>query len=181
MFRDDCSPDADVQHQFEAESKRFSPEAINFLAASVTTLLPRRKDSVSTTPYPDLLAPSTELLLRSDVEAQDVVAFAEVMTSENDQSKANLLGLILRLIDTFAVMHSGSHAFIEAFQPLLDVLKASKSVKLSTGLQVGAGVSLPLHKTLAHLTASSDFDHSDTHKDAQPRHHFKAAAHLAIP
>lgn len=122
--------------QYESESKRFFPEALNFLAAAVTALLPQRKDAVLQVPFPDLQAPNTNLQLRSQCEPTESADLAAVLRDDSDQTKANLLQVTLRLVETYAILHSSSAAFIEAFQPLLTLLQAVKSSQISGTLQV---------------------------------------------
>lgn len=114
------------------------PEAINFLAGSIVALLPRRKDSQASTHFPDLVAPAAAagLHITSANAPAEVADLAALLSSDNEQSKADLLSTSLRLIETTAALYSSSNAFIEAFQPMLLVLQSSKATKLSDVLKV---------------------------------------------
>ena len=123
--------------QFESESKRFLPEAINFLAGSVVALLPRRKDTPST-PFPDLVASTAgnTLHITTASTPSELADLATMLSSDSEQSKADLLSTSLRLIETVAALYSSSPAFIESFQPMLQVVQSSRTAKLSDALKV---------------------------------------------
>jgi hypothetical protein len=123
--------------QFESESKRFLPEAINFLAGSIVALLPRRKDSPSV-PFPDLVAPAAGngLHISTASTPAELADLATMLSSDSEQSKADLLSTALRLIETVAALYSSSPAFIESFQPMLQVVQSSRTAKLSDALKV---------------------------------------------
>lgn len=123
--------------QFESESKRFLPEAINFLAGSVVALLPRRKDSPSV-PFPDLVAPAAgnSLHITSGSTPAELADLASMLSSDSEKSKADLLSTSMRLIETVAALYSSSPAFIESFQPMLQVVQSSRTAKLSDALKV---------------------------------------------
>jgi len=108
------------------------------LAASVLALLPRRKNSRLETPFPDLLAPASasSLPISASSEPSEIADVATLLSSEGEQSKADLLVVALRLIETYAALYSSSQAFIESFQPLAHILSSSKTNKLSETLKV---------------------------------------------
>ena len=54
---------------------------------------------------------------------------------EVEQQTSDLLGVAMRLIETFATMYASSPSFIELFSPLLSVLDNSKTGKLSSVLK----------------------------------------------
>ncbi|KAK4688649.1 nucleolar protein 14, partial [Tremellales sp. Uapishka_1] len=124
---------------YEALSKRIVPEAINFIAASVLALLPRRKGAEATgSTVPELQAGDTNLSLVSPVVAREPANLPALikLSEDDDQAKADLLAVVLRLIQAYTTLYSSSEAFIEIFQPVLSVLEGSRVAKLSPELKV---------------------------------------------
>ena len=126
--------------QFEAESKRIMPEALNFLGNSVSVLLKRRKDAIATSSaYPDVLAPEVELYLTSDASPSQPAGLASCLDkdeADSDKVKADLLAIALRLVPTYASMYAGHEAFVELFTPVKRILEGSRVNKLSPELKV---------------------------------------------
>lgn len=121
------------------------PEAVNFIAAAVLALLPRRKDAASVSTYPDLQSPSTNLYISSTLGSspnQPVnLAYCLAISSESsdmeaDQSKVDLLSVTLRLIETYATMYSSHDAFIELLSPIRVILESSRVAKVSPAIKV---------------------------------------------
>lgn len=120
--------------QFESQSKRIVPEAINFLASVILGLLKRRKNAPVVSTYPDLL--SCEIHIVDSVAHRQPVNLTSVLSaSDDEQAKADLLGAALGLITSFATLYSSSEAFIEMFTPLLAVLEGSQVGKLNPALK----------------------------------------------
>ncbi|KAJ7462053.1 nucleolar protein 14 [Mycena latifolia] len=117
--------------QFEALSKRFVPEAVNFAINSVLHLAPHGYKDVSALPgafpAPDFRSELCRGLsldtkkAKADVPKADLVALlaAEAPT---DEGKAQLLGLAVDLLGRFADMYKGLEGFIELYEPLLEIL-----------------------------------------------------------
>ncbi|BEJ18214.1 hypothetical protein CspHIS471_0704910 [Cutaneotrichosporon sp. HIS471] len=109
--------------QYEAESKRLMPEAINFLASSIRALLKRKKDAPFVRAYPNLV--SGEMFLSMGVPPHHPINLFS--RSEPEQTRSNLLAAALRLIQSFASLYSSLDAFVELFTPLSTVLSSSRT------------------------------------------------------
>ncbi|KAJ7771047.1 nucleolar protein 14 [Mycena maculata] len=117
--------------QFEALSKRFVPEAVNFAINSVLHLAPHGYKSIASLPgafpAPDFHSELCRALaldpkhVKVAVPKADLVALltAEVATNEG---KAQLLGLAIDLVGRFADMYKGLEGFIELYDPILEIL-----------------------------------------------------------
>ncbi|BEI87189.1 hypothetical protein CcaverHIS002_0705350 [Cutaneotrichosporon cavernicola] len=109
--------------QYEAESKRLMPEAINFLASTIRALLKRKKDAPFVRAYPNLV--SGEMFLSMGVPPHHPINLFS--RSEPEQTRSNLLAAALRLIQSFASLYSSLDAFVELFTPLSTVLSSSRT------------------------------------------------------
>ncbi|KAJ7688697.1 nucleolar protein 14 [Mycena rosella] len=118
--------------QFEALSKRFVPEAVNFAINSVLHLAPHGyKDTTTlpgTFPAPDFRSELCRGLTLDAKKAKAAVPKADLaalLTAEapTDESKAQLLGLAIDLLGRFADMYKGLEGFIELYEPLLEILQ----------------------------------------------------------
>lgn len=145
--------------QFEEQSKRIVPEAINFLANALALLFPT-SSAVSATsfpgffPTPDIGQDHVKSLKlgreSSSVEPPKSVNLLEALAAkgkngkgkgtvaEAAQLKVDLAASALRLVETCRAMYSESEAFIEMFKPIESILKAVKVDKLSASLKVRA-------------------------------------------
>lgn len=115
-------------------SKRLVPEAVNFIACVILSLLKRKKDAPLVRAFPDLVVCDIQMTTGSDPH-RPVNLFAALHGSDSEQTKSNLLAVALRLIPTFTTMYSASDAFVEVFSPILSVLEHSRSNKLSPELK----------------------------------------------
>lgn len=139
--------------QYEAQSKRVVPEAVNFLSNALALLLPASSTVVSAKafpgnfPAPDVAQEHTKALkLRSTgaPNPRETVNLVEALGAKNgklaapaaEQLKVDLAASALRLVETYRAMYAGSEAFPELFQPVEAVLKAVKVDKLPEGLKV---------------------------------------------
>jgi nucleolar protein 14 len=132
--------------QFEALSKRFVPEAINFLVNSVLHLAPHHYQEISALPgsfpSPDFLSDLCQSLslngnLPKGLVAQKPNLFSLLAASNsNEQSKVDLLGIGLNLLGQFADMYKALDGFIELYEPILAILENIQSEHLPDGLKV---------------------------------------------
>ncbi|KAJ9121125.1 hypothetical protein QFC24_004798 [Naganishia onofrii] len=142
--------------QFEAYSKRIIPEVLNFFATTFMILGPL---SMKVSPLPgsfplgDMLEPSGKerlsgLKLRSKLAAGAAVQkpnFPDLLKLETEevqadeeqmeQGKVDLLAVAIRLVMTSAEMYSEVEAFVEVFQPLLELMKALQASKIPKELK----------------------------------------------
>lgn len=119
-------------------------------------------------PLGDLLEPAgkerlASLKLRSKLAAKSVVrkpdlpSLLELETEEavvdeqqTEQSKVDMLALVIRLVMTAAEMYSEAEAYVEVFQPLLELMKALEASKIPKELKVSESTFNRL-LTIAHL------------------------------
>ena len=138
--------------QFEALSKRFVPEAINFLVNSVLHLAPHEYQEISTLPgsfpSPDFrsnLCRSMSLSrnVQNGLVARKPNLFSLLAADNlNEQSKVDLLGVALSLLGQFADMYKALDGFIELYEPILVILENIQSKYLPDGLTVSIKFSL---------------------------------------
>lgn len=143
--------------QFEEQSKRIVPEAVNFLANSLALLFPTTSAVSATSfpgffPAPDVgqehakqlklgrdsssLEPSKSINLLEALAAKGKNGKGKASAAEAAQLKVDLAASALKLVETYRAMYSESEAFIEVFRPIEAILKAVKLEKLSPSLQV---------------------------------------------
>ncbi|ESK89370.1 nucleolar protein 14 [Moniliophthora roreri MCA 2997] len=131
--------------QFEQLSRRFVPEAINFLVNAVLHLAPSKYQESSelpgSFPAPDFRSAVCESLMISPknakgLEIQKPNLSAILSSSEHDESdKLNLFVLTLDALGKFADLYKGLEAFIEIFKPLLEICQNLEIGKLGKDVQ----------------------------------------------
>ncbi|WWD15917.1 hypothetical protein CI109_100341 [Kwoniella shandongensis] len=126
--------------QYESLSKRLLPEAVNFVASTILTLLPRRKGFEQNSTYPDVKAAGIDLFVSPTAaavpsETTNLAAAINAKSDDVEQQKVNLLAVAFRLTETFATMFASSEAFIELMQPVAKVVEGSRVAKLSPELK----------------------------------------------
>lgn len=120
--------------QYESMSKRLVPEAVNFIATSVLSLVKRRKDAAPVTAYPDVI--SCDIQMTTSVSPQQPADLVSALNeSDEEQNKADLLAAALQLISSFATLYASTAAFIELFTPILAVLEGSRLAKFAPELK----------------------------------------------
>lgn len=132
--------------QFEELSKRFVPEAVSFTVNAVLHLAPHSYQDASSLPgsfpTPDFKSEHSAALSMDTKKAKQLsVAQPDLSRilaggSSDEQSKVNLLSLALDLLGRFAEMYKDLDAFVELYDPILQVLENIKAKKLCDGLQV---------------------------------------------
>ena len=132
--------------QFEAISKRFVPEAINFLVNSVLHLAPHKYQEISTLPgsfpSPDFRTDlCRSLSLSRNVQNGPTPQKPNLLSllaasNLNEQSKVDLLGIALNLLGQFADMYKALDGFIELYEPILVILENIQLKYLPDGLRV---------------------------------------------
>jgi len=126
--------------QFEAISKRFVPEATNFVTNVVLHLAPHGYEEVDdlpgSFPAPDFksglckkLTISGKARKKVDTRKPDLFGLmnAEV---EDEQAKTDLLSLAFELLGKYADLYKGIEGFIELFEPILCILEHVEVKKL---------------------------------------------------
>ncbi|WWC69462.1 uncharacterized protein I206_103402 [Kwoniella pini CBS 10737] len=154
-----------ILSQYESLSNRILPEAVNFVASSILSLLPRRKGFEVNTTYPDSKANDVNLYVDSSATAvpkQPVnlpeainSAHADLSSEQVEQTKVDLLVVAFKLSQTFATLYSSLEAFIEIIEPLTKVIEGSRVAKLSQELKtIHASTYNSLIRSLKHSKAS---------------------------
>lgn len=126
--------------QFEALSKRFVPEAMNFLTNGVLHLAPHQYEEADSLPgsfpAPDFNSESCRgLRLDSKARKRLVTRKPDLNTllsaeADDEQAKADLLSLTFELLGKFADMYKGVEGFIESFEPILTIVEHIEVKKL---------------------------------------------------
>ena len=134
--------------EHETFSKRFVPEAMNFLVNAVLHLAPHKfrdvADLPGSFPAPDFKTEQTERLgMKTNGKAREgVVQRKPVLTDlllvedATEQDKADLLGMTLELLSRFSELYKGVQGFVELYEPILAVLENVSVKRLPTYLSV---------------------------------------------
>jgi nucleolar protein 14 len=137
--------------QYEELSKRLVPEAVNFSVNAILHLVPTSFKNVislpGSFPSPDFRSDLC-LPLAIDIKKSKKIDFRtpnlpRLLTDDQYtvQDKIDLLGLALRLLDSFSEMYKSLDGFIELYEPVLDILAKLEITRLSEGVRVS---SMPL-------------------------------------
>lgn len=131
--------------QYEALSKRLVPEAVNFLVNAVLHVAPHSFKSVQSLPgafpSPDFQSELCKSLRMqkskkpADVQPPNLPELLDA-ASDDEQAKADLLGLSLNLLGRFADFYKGLEGFIELFEPIETVLQGINAKRLGQKIQV---------------------------------------------
>lgn len=131
---------------YEKLSKRFVPEAINFLVNSVLHLAPHSyRDAASVPgdfPLQDFRTSSTASLALNAKKAKKLSLgkpdLGRYLSEDTlgEQAKVDLLGLSLELLGRFADMYKGLDAFVELYTPIQEILSSVHSNSISADLLV---------------------------------------------
>ncbi|WVQ98733.1 hypothetical protein IAU59_005864 [Kwoniella sp. CBS 9459] len=147
--------------QYEALSNRLVPEAVNFIASAVLSLLPRRKGFEINSTFPDIKATGIDLFVSptaSAIPSQPVNLPAAFNLSDGEgveQTKADLLAVAFSLAQTFATMYANSEAFVEMVSPVARVLEGCRAAKLPQELKTKhAAAYTALSRSLRHAKSS---------------------------
>ncbi|KAI0322492.1 Nop14-like protein [Amylostereum chailletii] len=129
--------------QYEELSKRFVPEAINFLVNAVLHLAPHDFDSAQSLsgsfPSPDFAA--NDLTLEVNTAKQLMVnppKLADILTNgavAPTQSKVDMLDLTFDLLRRFAEHYTALEASVELLSPVLSILGNVKASRLCESLE----------------------------------------------
>ncbi|KAI9000756.1 Nop14-like protein [Trametes punicea] len=121
---------------YERLSKRFVPEAINFLVNSVLHLAPHSYQDAHSIPgnFPLqdfrtlLTCPLSLVVKKAKKLSLGKPDLGRCLSGDNldEQTKVDLLGLALELLGRFADMYKGLEGFIELYNPIQDILGAVK-------------------------------------------------------
>ena len=129
--------------QYESLSKRFVPEAINFLIGVVLCLSPRRGSSVGSGKSTfSFLRHNERLCVIEKGEAAKLSVnqpeLVVVIGGEQISAQANvdLLGLAIDILAQFSESYKALDGFVELYGPVLEVLSGANSDVLCPALQV---------------------------------------------
>lgn len=131
--------------RYELLSKRFVPEAINFLTNATLHLAPHSFSSAKSLPgaftCPDLRSELCESLTINRSKAKrlrfrkpDLVHM--ISANPTEQSKIDALGLALGLLERFGDMYKSLEGFIELYEPINLILSGLECGQLSEDVQV---------------------------------------------
>jgi nucleolar protein 14 len=130
--------------QYETMSKRLVPEVLNFLAQILALLFPLSTELAKLPgdfPMPDFQRPELEGLVldKGDAQAAAKPNLLSALSAENDDGsvKAGLAQLALACLGEFAGAYNTLPAFIELYQPVLDILSLIDAEAVPQSLQVG--------------------------------------------
>jgi nucleolar protein 14 len=132
--------------QFEELSKRFVPEAINFVINAVLHLVPHTYEDVSSLPgsfpCPDFRSDLCRPLSIDTKKAHKHVIRKPNLTdilsrgNQDEQTKADLSSLAVNLLGRFAEMYKSLEGFIELYEPVAEILRHVDSESLPEDLKV---------------------------------------------
>lgn len=132
--------------QFEQLSKRLAPEAINFLVNAILHLCPHDFEDAAglpgAFPCPDFQSELCRpLAIKTKKSSSLVVRKPDLGTllgggDLGEQAKVDMLSLSFDLLARFADIYKGLDAFVELYQPIVEVLAHLKPSKLPKDLQV---------------------------------------------
>ncbi|GAA5903487.1 hypothetical protein JCM6882_006560 [Rhodosporidiobolus microsporus] len=182
---------ATLATQYEQNSKRAVPEALNFVTLALAILLPTsagsQKSFPSEFPCPDLGAEHVKALkLRTAAESKlapsGTASLIEALAAaggkkgkkaatggaEAEQLKVELVSVALKLVGELRAMQSDSEAVVEMFSPVEKVLKGVK------GEKVPKAVKAELDSTLTSLSRTLSLSLST-------RRPLSLQSHRAIP
>ncbi|KDN48010.1 hypothetical protein RSAG8_03026, partial [Rhizoctonia solani AG-8 WAC10335] len=143
--------------QYESYSKRFAPEAVNFLANTCLHLAPHKFKSINLPgwfPINDLESLSGLKLKSSSKLTPGTPNLSTLLNLEGNgepQNKLDLLALAFTLLAKFAQMYASLSGFVELFEPVKEVLEGLSLGKHSSELQKRHSSTLDaLSRTLKH-------------------------------
>ncbi|KAG8715845.1 nucleolar complex protein 14 [Ceratobasidium sp. 423] len=143
--------------QYESYSKRFVPEAVNFLANSCLYLAPHKFTSTSLPgwfPAASLESLSGLKLKSSSKLTPNTPNLSTLLNIEGNgepQDKLDLLALVFMLLTKFAQMYASLSGFVELFEPVKRVLEGLGMGKQSPELQKRhSSIVDALSRTLKH-------------------------------
>ncbi|CEL59285.1 putative nucleolar complex protein 14 OS=Schizosaccharomyces pombe (strain 972 / ATCC 24843) GN=nop14 PE=1 SV=1 [Rhizoctonia solani AG-1 IB] len=147
--------------QYESYSKRFVPEAINFLLIACLNLAPHKFTAANTPgwfPVPDLGSLPGLKLKSSGKLTPGTPNLSTLLNLDGDgeaQDKLDLLALTLTLLTKFAQMYASLSGFVELFEPVKKVLEGLSLGKQSSELQKRHSSTLDaISRTLKHSLAA---------------------------
>lgn len=155
--------------QFEKLSKRFVPEATNFVTNVVLHLAPHGYEEVGALPgsfpAPDFKSEICRKLTLKGKARKKIVARkldlnglmnAEV---EDEQAKTDLLSLAFELLGKYADLYKGFEGFIELFDPILSILKRVELTKLSDAHKVSNHLFISFHFLILYYSDTTIEDY----------------------
>ncbi|KAH7344064.1 nucleolar protein 14 [Rhizoctonia solani] len=149
--------------QYESYSKRFVPEAVNFLANACLCLAPHKYTSTNLPgwfPVADLEALSDLKLKSSSKLTPGTPNLSTLLNLEGNggvQDKLDLLALAFTLVTKFAQMYASLNGFIELFEPVKKVLEGLNLGKHSPELRKRHSATIDaLSRTLKHSLSARE-------------------------
>ncbi len=133
-------------YQYEELSKRFVPEATNFLVAALLHLAPHPYERANVPgffPILDFNLPACRTLRLSDTEIKSlnpsVPHLTRILTAPDEnvaQNKVDVLGTVFVLLKDYAELWKDILALLELYGPILTILESIRDDCLSPGLLV---------------------------------------------
>lgn len=151
--------------QFEALSKRFVPEAVNFLVNTILHLAPHGYKDVASLPgcFPspdfqsDLCKPLSLKLKKRGTTIAQKANLVTLLSSDQptEQAKTDALGIALDLVGRYAEIYKSLDGFIELYEPVLEVVQNVYKKHLIEVHQVGSTCHFNL-KYNTHIATGPD-------------------------
>ncbi|KAI9289340.1 nucleolar protein 14 [Umbelopsis sp. AD052] len=124
-------------HDYQILSKRFIPEVLNFINLSLYLLAPVTTQSKITVAFPlPEYARSQNLHIKETSSASPQPLSASALLTDKlgrdsikaEQVRISLVVALSKVLEAYMQLYSSTAAFVETFQPCLNVLEAMKSV-----------------------------------------------------
>ncbi|RCI03532.1 nucleolar complex protein 14, partial [Rhizopus stolonifer] len=116
-----------ILYEYQKVSKRYAPEALNFLYKNLVILAPKDtfKDEIpGYFPLDKLHGMSVSDVKREDLEQIPSVKLEELGTeNESGQDRLSLVQGTLRQLERYLQLYASTPAFVEVFESLLDIVK----------------------------------------------------------
>ncbi|KAI9142636.1 nucleolar protein 14 [Paraphysoderma sedebokerense] len=136
--------------QYQSLSKRYIPECINFISATLSAFIPpsvKQKQAVPGCFPQNEINTGIDLSVSGDLSNIDVgkLNFSEIIVSQEEKKvrqycqsakfKCELLSTLLTVVKEYATLYLQQPSFIEIFEPIRDILKMLGRVQFPTELQ----------------------------------------------
>lgn len=124
--------------QYQTLSKRFIPEVLNFINLSLYLLAPATTQSkiVVAFPLPDYARSQNLHIVETNGLSSQTLSASALLTDNLGRDSINagqvrisLIVALVKVLEAYMQMYSSTAAFVETFQPCLNVLEAMKSVE----------------------------------------------------
>ncbi|KAJ2963022.1 hypothetical protein NQZ79_g2018 [Umbelopsis isabellina] len=139
-------------YDYQALSKRFIPEVLNFINLSLFLLAPEKSkvEASPKFPLPDYAHQSKLHIQQPKKNKPQTLSVSAFLTDslgrdtiESEQARTSLLVALLKVLEAFTQQYSSTSAFVEAFEPSMNVVQA---------VTAGAEWNEEVKKSLDHIS-----------------------------